>query len=125
MPVDPDAVGRALQRVELDIRATTELRDELHVEIAPDGVGFSVHRAGTVLRAKVAPPPSELSIARLAVHLAELIQRDYVMEQAFRAWPRCPVHDHVLEPEMRGTLAMWACPQDGIPPVEIGSLKRG
>lgn len=126
MQYDTDAADRALGRVAHDIRTTTDLRDELTLEVGERSLGFSAHRGDRVVGGRAEPVATEhaRAVAGYSVHLAGLVQRHYVMEALFRGWPRCPEHEHVLEPQLRTSRALWACPQGG-PTFEIGRLERG
>jgi hypothetical protein len=127
MEIDTLAAERALGWIAHDIRTTTHLRDELHLEVGPHTLGFSAQRGERTVAGWTEPldPAAAGSLPGLIVHLANLLRHHYVMEALSRAWPRCPAHDHVLEPSVKAKRAVWSCPQNAIHPIEIGRLRGG
>jgi len=47
---------------------------------------------------------------------------DTVGVEAARTWPKCPVHDHAMDPKAEGGRAWWICRDDQSVRVPIGEL---
>jgi len=48
--------------------------------------------------------------------------QDVIVETELRAWPPCPIHGHVLVPELTSDELYWICPEDGELRMKVGSL---
>lgn len=66
----------------------------------------------------------ERSIAEMAAEVASQIQDD-VIDELWKAWPRCPSHEHPMSPTVEGSIAVWMCPANDDVATPIGELGAG
>jgi hypothetical protein len=59
--------------------------------------------------------------AEIFADLAERVQ-EAVIDQVWAAWPACLEHGHPLEVATADGRVRWACPDESVDPIEVGSL---
>ncbi len=124
---DPLAVIRAAtDRLERDIATTTGLTAEYFVT-GPDEEGR--YFAGNGPMAFYFPGED---LEEFTVDLADCVS-EWVCEtladsgrvREARTWPRCPAHEHSLDPTLVGGAAVWKCRDDPAVKLRIGELGKG
>jgi hypothetical protein len=48
--------------------------------------------------------------------------QDVIVRDLWVAWPQCPMHSHVLVPELEAREPKWRCPDDALLTISLGGL---
>jgi hypothetical protein len=119
-------IRAAAERVERDIATTTGLTAEYFVT-GPDEEGR--YFAGNGPMAFYFPGED---LEEFTVDFADCLS-EWVCEtladrvgrvREARTWPRCPVHEHSLDPALVGGAAVWECREDPAVRLRIGELGK-
>jgi hypothetical protein len=118
------------QRLLGDIRGSTGLDARVAIDEQQDiyDVTLVMAEARTgfrVLQRLLDEDRAEEVLAEMADDLSEPVMEqvlDMAGVQAARLWPKCPLHDHALNPKLHGGRASWCCDFDKTVAVPVGEL---
>jgi len=117
-----ELVENAVIVVLSDVQRTTTLRPRVEVFTprmnAVDEIAVSYDRA---YQTGIDWPPDEIGVL---VTLTDYL-RDFVVEDAWQAWPLCPHHGLALYPENYKDQAVWTCRKHDHTVAPIGDLPAG
>jgi hypothetical protein len=120
------------QRLLDDIRDSTGLDARMVIDDQQDVYDVSLVMAGSatgfrVLKRLLDEDRGEEVLVAMADDLSEPVM-EQVLElagvEAARLWPKCPRHDHALNPKLHGGRASWCCDFDKAIAVPVGELRR-
>lgn len=116
----------AADRVKADIERTTGLPWDYELRREAGGSYACYQPTGGVIP-HIMPGESveEAAVEIADCHsgeLAEHLAGQHRLDEA-RVWPRCPRHDHAMDPDLVDGLAFWVCRSDGTIRVRIGDLQ--
>ena len=69
------------------------------------------------------PPTTRAEVEEALATIADYLQ-EHVIDELFRAWPKCPDHEHPLSSAVVDGKAVWRCPAEVARVWPIGSLGR-
>jgi hypothetical protein len=121
------------QRLLDDIRGSTGLAARVVIDEHQDmyDVMLVLARSGTgfrVLQSLLDEDRGEEVLVEMADDLSEPVMEQVLQVagvEAARTWPKCPRHDHALNPKLRGGRASWCCDFDKTTAVSVGELSSG
>jgi hypothetical protein len=125
-PDRTEAVAReAADRVKADIERTTGLNWEYRLERLPDGSYHCFQPTGGEI--PTISPGEDVEAATVEIaechsgEVSEHLAEQHRLDEA-RVWPRCPEHEHSMDPRLVDGVAAWICRDDSTTRVRIGDL---
>jgi len=127
-----DLLHSLTQRLLDDIRGSTGLDASVAVVEQQDIYDVILVMAGSgtgfrVLQSLLDEDRGEQVLVAMADDLSEPVMEqvlDMAGVEVARLWPKCPRHDHALDPKLNGGRASWCCDFDKTVAVPVGELAR-
>ena len=122
-----------MRRVLADIESTTPYRPTMRLEFGDDWPWTVVcwcfidpltGRAIVVRSSDGAERVVVLLADEMSEEVSVALARDHRLSEA-ATWPRCPRHEHSLDPTVISERAVWRCRDDPAVEIPIGTLGSG
>jgi hypothetical protein len=120
-------------RFSRDVEETTPLRPLITATVTSDGGVLLLMElqggsaTGVLLDGYLLRRLPEDSVVRIADELSEEVSEilSEMDTQLALVWPKCPLHDHSMDPALIAGLACWTCRDGSGPNIRIGDLSSG